>query len=124
MATYQSFNEDLNCDLLIENGDFVMVEDAEFVAQQIGTDYRLAKNNWFLDLDEGLNYIDGDDGIYGARSITPELEQAFIITSTEGVGVRELSGITFDLDSNSSFTVKPVIISEFAPDEIKLDILI
>lgn len=124
MATYSTFKEDLNCDLAIENGDFAIVEDNEFIAQQLGTDYRLSKRNWFLDLGEGTDYINGDDGIIGARSITPQIEQAFLLVADNGVGVRDVKSITFELSSapESEFTVKPTVVSEFSDEEMAIEV--
>jgi hypothetical protein len=46
---------DENGDLVFQNGDFVWVEGDEELAQQVHITLKTVKEEWFLDMDEGLD---------------------------------------------------------------------
>ena len=121
MATYQTFKETDNQDLAFENGDFPFVTDREAVRQQIETNYRLSTDNWFLNLDEGINYA-GDGGILGKKQLSPADEADFVDTAVNTYGVKELVSITFPAVENNTQEVNLVYLDEFSEEEQTLTI--
>lgn len=53
MAVFQLIPEN---DLLLENGDFVMVDGSRLVRQTIASRFRFYLGEWFLDVREGVPY--------------------------------------------------------------------
>lgn len=100
MAKFRVFKETPTQDLTFENGDFPFVEDKEAVRQQVETNTRLSLGNWFLNLDEGINYA-GEGGILGSKVVTPDIEAEFIDTIANTFGVVELRSIDFLLENNT-----------------------
>ena len=123
MATYQTFKETSDQDLAIENGDLVLIEDAECVRQQLETNYRLSRNDWFLDLPEGLNYYDNENGIFGSRIISEENRAALIETGGTTIGVRELNSIEFTLE-DGTLSIPIILTTEFStePENVTVNI--
>jgi hypothetical protein len=115
MATYRTFKETSTQDLSFENGDFPFVEDREAVNQQVETNLRLSKDNWFLNLDEGINYA-GEGGVLGRKEITSATEAVFVNEITGTYGVRELSSIELELEDNT-LTVDAVYIDVFSEEQ-------
>lgn len=52
----KAFKVSINGDLVIENGDLVMIEGNEELRQAIERILTTNKNEWFLDVDFGLDY--------------------------------------------------------------------
>jgi len=124
-AQFIIYKETDDQDLAIENGDFVLLEDQDAIVQQVGTVMRLAKFDWFLDLDEGLRYLDGDNPnrqILGDSSLSLENETE-IIEKINGVfGVVALvsfnagfldDGVTFQItgDITTIFSNVPITVT-------------
>lgn len=60
MATVTDISSDTaGTDLLIVDGDFVLVEDATAVGQSVGNRLRTIETEWFLDLEYGVDYFGG-----------------------------------------------------------------
>lgn len=120
-AQFIIFKETADQDLAVENGDFVMLEDLDAVVQQIGTVLRLAKFDWFLDLDEGLRYVDGERGILGATELSLENE-AEIIEKINGVfGVRQLISLTTSFLTTTSFEIKAIVTTIFSDEPVTIN---
>ena len=98
------WKEDENQDKILENGDFVLLEDQDAVIQQIGTVLRLAKNDQFTDLEEGLRWVDDERGILGASDLSLENEAEIIEKITGVFGVRQLQSLTAEFTDETSFT--------------------
>ena len=116
MTTYQTLKEDSDQDLVVENGDLVLITDEDVVRQQLETNYRYSRNNWFLDLNEGLNVVGDDESIIGSRVISEENRADIILTGTNTVGIREISDIEFNPQSDGTLEIPIVFITEFAPE--------
>lgn len=56
MDAIKGFRLDENGDVLIENGEIGMVHGAELTQQTIKSVLGTQKGEWFLNLDEGINY--------------------------------------------------------------------
>jgi hypothetical protein len=121
-AKYIIFKETIDRDLAIENGSFVLIEDAEAVAQNLASVLREAKNDWFLDLDRGLNYVGDDDSILGADSLSLENETRIIELINNHFGVRELTSLETEFLSQTNFKITAVVITEFAEEPITVSI--
>ena len=86
---------------------------------------RLAKNDWFLDLDEGLRYLDGDNPnrqILGASGLNLENETEIIEKINAVFGVVALvsfnagfldDGVTFQItgDITTKFSNVPITVT-------------
>jgi len=116
MTTYQTFKETVNQDLALEAGDFSFVTDREAVRQQIETNYRLSTDNWFLNLDEGINFA-GEGGILGKKELSPADEADFVDTAVNTYGVQELVSIVFPEIENNTQEVNLVYLDEFSDEE-------
>lgn len=124
MTIYQSFKLTPEGDLAIENGDFVLIEDEEVIRQQLEINYKLAKRNWFLNLDEGLNFFDNENGIIGNKTLSDENRAEMIEIGTNTVGVKELINFDAQIDSEGVLTVilKSVTIFSEEPQEITIEV--
>lgn len=124
MAQFLTWKEDENQDKILENGDFVLLEDEDAVIQQIGTVLRLAKNDWFTDLDEGLRWVDGDRGILGANDLSLENE-AEIIDKINGVfGVRRLQSLSSEFIDETSFRIDATVSTIFSETPLTISITV
>ena len=117
-AQFIIYKETEDQNLAIENGDIVLLEDQDAVIQQIGTVLRLAKNDWFLDLDEGLRYLDADEQerqILGAPNLSLENETE-IIEKINGVfGVVSLIELKSEfLNDNTTFSITGTVTTIFS----------
>ncbi len=120
MPTYRIFKETDDQDLAIEGGDIAFLEDQDAVVQQIGTALRNSKNDYFLDLDEGLRWVDNERGILGASDLSPENE-AEIIQKTAGVfGVTQLVSFTADFTNPEDFEIKESVLTEFSQTPVEV----
>lgn len=117
-AQFIIFKETADQDLAVENGTFVMLEDQDAVVQQIGTVLRLAKFDWFLDLDQGLRYVDGERGILGADNLSLENEAEIIENINNVFGVQQLVSLTTNFLTETSFEIKAVVTTIFSEQQI------
>lgn len=123
-AQFIIFKETADQDLAVENGTFVMLEDEDAVVQQIGTVLRLAKFDWFLDLDEGLRYVDGERGILGASVLSLENEAEIIEKINNVFGVRQLISLTAAFLTETSFEIKATVTTIFSERQVTTSITI
>lgn len=120
MATFQTLKETSDQDLAIENGDLVLIQDQDVVIQQIKSNYRHSEGDWFLDLLEGLNYYDNENGIIGGSpfgGLSEENRTDLIEVGVTSVGIRELVNLTPSIDSEGVLTIPITFITIFAPEE-------
>lgn len=122
MAKFRIFKETPTQDLAFEGGDFVFVEDKKAVRQQVETNTRLSEGNWFLNLDEGINYA-GEGGILGSKIVTPDIEAEFIDTIANTFGVVELRSIDFLLEDNT-LKVNGEYLDEFSTELETIEIAV
>jgi hypothetical protein len=104
MATYSDYKLDINGDRVIENSSFVLVFDKDVIKQQMETNMKLSKKDWFLNFDEGIQYFDSDnneDGLLGAREITSAQEGQLQATAENTIGVVSLNNFEVNLLTKS-----------------------
>jgi hypothetical protein len=126
MATYTDYKLTSDGDRAIENSAFVIIEDEEVIKQQMETNLKLSKKDWFLNFDEGIQYFDTnddniDDGILGARTITTAQEGQLQAAAENTIGVVALNSFEFDL-LTTSLVVRIEALTEFG--EIELETVI
>lgn len=100
MATYIDFKINESGDVVVENGEFVFVEDQEVLRQQAKINLQLSKQDWFLDFSEGITYFDDDDGILGARIITPLMETELQEAVLRVEGIEVINSFEYDFTDN------------------------
>ena len=122
MATFQTFKLDSNGDLAIENGDLVLIEDEEVVRQQLEINYKLTKNNWFLNLNEGLNLFDNENGIIGNKDLSEENRAEMIDIGSNTIGIKELANFDAQIDSEGTLSINLRFITIFSEEEQELTI--
>lgn len=123
-AQFIIFKENATQDLAVETGTFVMLEDEDAVVQQLGTVLRQAKFDWFLDLDEGLRYLDGERGILGASELSLENEAEIIQKINNVFGVRQLVSLTTAFLTATSFEIKATVTTIFSERQITIAITV
>jgi hypothetical protein len=117
MATYTDYKLTADGDRAIENSAFVLVEDADVIKQQMETNMKLSKKDWFLNFDEGIQYFNTedtneDDGILGAREITTAHEGQLQAAAENTIGVISLNSFEYDL-LTTSLIVRIEALTEF-----------
>lgn len=122
MAKFRVFKETETQDLAFENGDFVFIEDKPAVRQQVETNTRLSEGDWFLNLEEGVNYA-GEGGILGSKVVTADIEADFIDIITNTFGVVELRSIDFELENNT-LKVNGEYLDEFSTEAETIEITV
>lgn len=124
-AQFLIWKEDENQDKIIENGSFVFLEDEDAVIQQLGTTLRLAKNDQFTDLEEGLRYIDDNErGILGASDLSLENEAEIIERINNSFGVRQLISLTTEFIDNTSFKIEATVATIFSETPVISSIIV
>jgi len=118
MPQFTVWKEDENQDKVIENGDFVLLNDDEAVRQQLGTVLRLAKNDWFTDLNEGLRWVGGERAILGSDGLSLENEAEIIERINSSFGVRQLVSLDTEFTDETSFSISATVISVFSENPI------
>lgn len=123
MPKYTDYKYDpITGDRVIDKGAFAFVYDADVIRQNVETSLRSSKNDWFLDLTEGITYFDNDAGLLGTKKVTlrQEAEINNAILSTTGVEI--LESLTFDLEDNK-LTINATYYTEFGTrDEIIVEV--
>ncbi len=112
MATYSMYKRDSTGDRLIENGNYVIIEDIEVVQQLLYSNLKLIKKDWFLDLDEGILYLDNDNGLLGASEVTTALEGQLLAAIQNTTGVLTVESFTFEIENNE-LVFDATVLSEF-----------
>lgn len=100
MTTYTDYKLDSTGDRVIENGQFAVIYDEDVLKQQMEVNLKLSKRDWFLNLDEGVEYFNTDTnetGLFGARTITPYQEGQLQAAAENSLGVVAINTLEFDL---------------------------
>jgi hypothetical protein len=75
-------------DLVVENGDFVLVEDADEVAQRVAVALKTHQGEWLFDTDLGLPYREE------IMVKNPDLERITGLIRALIIGIEDVTGIT------------------------------
>lgn len=106
MAKYIDYKLTVDGDREIEDGDFVTVEDEFVIQQQVETNIKQSKRDWFLNLDEGIRYFNSEtleDGIFGAKIITAEQEGQIQAAVENTLGIIALNTFELNLTTDTLF---------------------
>jgi hypothetical protein len=117
MATYTMFKRDSNGDRLIVDGNYVIIEDIDVVKQLLESNLKLIKRDWFLNFDEGILYLDNDEGLFGAVEVGAAHEGQILAAIENTTGVLTVEQFVFGIDNNK-FKVDSTVNSEFGPISI------
>jgi hypothetical protein len=112
MATYTMFKRDDNGDRLIENGNYVIIEDIDVVKQLLESNLKLIKKDWFLNFDEGILYLDNDNGLLGAVEVSSAHEGQILAAIENTTGILTVDQFVFGIENNK-MTVETTVNSEF-----------
>jgi len=121
-AQFITWKETDTQDLAVEDGSFVLLEDQDAVVQQLGTTLRLAKNDWFLDLNEGLRYIDGERGILGTSALSLENETEIIEKINNSFGISNLLKFVAEFISEVDFIISATVTTIFSDEPVTVSI--
>jgi hypothetical protein len=113
MATITCFALDSNDDLQIESGVSVVAEDTTAIKTMLKCKLNQIKGDWFLDLNEGLDYF---GAIWGKTSPDIEMDSEFKIGIKKVIGVTEISSFTSEIDSDRQLQVVFKIGTVFSQD--------
>ncbi len=84
-------------DLVVENGDFVMVEDADEVAQRVAVALKTHRGEWLFDTDLGLPYREE------IMVRNPDTERITGLIRALITGIEDVTGLTqLNLDYNGT----------------------
>jgi len=119
MATLLTYALDNTGDLDISGGTFTVVEDEEAIREQLTIRLNEFVNDWFLDLNEGVDYF-GE--VFGQRTITDTVEDQFKLVILDTQGVTGLISITFDLQSDRLLVIEFVVSTIFGETEISVPV--
>ena len=105
MATYQTFGLTSDGDLDFTSSTINLVDDEYAVRNQMRVYFNLVQGDWFLDLDEGIDYL-GE--VFGKKQVDNQMIDEFKTTALDCVGVTSLKELEVDLytDRNLAVTVK------------------
>lgn len=92
------FKSDANGDLLIENGDFVLVDGVDETVQFINQSLRFLQAEWFLDETKGFPYF---DEVFVKNPNPVALDSLFKKYIIELPGVEELTAFSLEYDPSS-----------------------
>lgn len=121
MATYQTFALTTDGDLDFSSGTINLVDDEYAVRNQLRIDFNLVQGDWFLDLDEGIDYF-GE--VFGKKQIDNQLVDEFKLTAINATGVTSLKSFAVALDSDRMLSVDLSAYTEFSEidETIQLEI--
>ena len=97
-----------NNNIIIENGDFVLVKDQDEIEQSLRIRLRMATGNWFLDNRLGVDYF-GKIFVKPINTKAAEKELRRVITDT--IGVTGINSYTQTLENRKlivKFTVTTI----------------
>jgi hypothetical protein len=121
MAEYLDFQLDNDGDFLIVAGSFPIIEDSIVLKQQVETNLKLAKKDWFLNFDEGMTFFDNKDGIFGAKEITPTMEAEFQTAVLSINGIESIIDFSYEFTDNS-LNVKMTLLTSFGEEKVNTTI--
>ena len=94
MPIYTTFKIDSSGDLDLSGGTINLVSDKDAIRAQLQIRLNEFINDWFLDLNEGIDYF-GE--VFGVREITDSVESQFKNVILDTVSVTSIQSISFDL---------------------------
>ena len=106
-------------DLDISGGVFTVVEDEEAIKEQLTIRLNEFVNDWFLDLNEGVDYF-GE--VFGVRTITDTVEDQFKLVILDTQGVTGLVSIEFDLETDRQLDISFVVSTIFGESELEVSL--
>lgn len=119
MATLATYRLASDGDLDTTGGTFTVVEDSSAIEEQLTIRLNEFINDWFLDLNEGVDYF-GE--VFGVKTITDTVEDQFKLVILDTQGVTGLLSIDFDLQSDRLLVINFVCTSIFGDIELSLPI--
>jgi hypothetical protein len=123
MAKYIDYKFDSNGDIVIENSDFIFVEDSEVLKQQLEINVNLVAGDWFLDLTEGIGYFNKEDKLLGNTALTVGKETEIRAAVTKVKGVEQIISFDYDIDrASNNLIISIVALSEFGEIPIETTI--
>jgi hypothetical protein len=102
MAIYQTIAIDNTGDLAVINGRLSVNDDVQAIRDQLQIRLNLVRGNWFLDLEEGLDYF---GAIYGKKQIDIELTAQFKQAILKTQGIDRLLSFSASFDSNRNLNI-------------------
>lgn len=114
----KAFKVDDKGDLIIENGDLVMIDGDEEIAQSMERRLSTNKNEWFLDLDFGLDY----EAIRGKGVTRDRVELAITEAIYQDERIEDAALIVNEVD-NSSRVSDMKVIARVGDTDIEIDSL-
>lgn len=122
MHKYTMYKRDSETgDRLIENGNYQLVNDIDVVKQLLESNLKLIKKDWFLNFDEGILYLDNDNGLLGASEVDAAIEGQLLATIENTKGVLTVESFEFEIENNA-LIVNSTALSEFGPVIINQEI--
>jgi hypothetical protein len=105
-------------DLVIENGDFQLINDEDEVAQSVKIRLLFWHGEWLMDASLGVKYI---DGIYSLE-VSQEEKDQIIKTAILGTPhVKRILDYTFDVDTvNHTAEITTTILSDYGDAVIEI----
>ncbi len=119
MATYITYKLDSTGDIDITGGTFTLLEDSEAIKSRLTIRLNEFLNDWFLDLNEGVDYF-GE--VFGKRTIDDTVEDQFKLVILNTVGVTGLTSIDFELQSDRDLIINFVAATIFGTIELEVPI--
>ena len=114
----KAFKVDDKGDLIIENGDLVMIDGDEEIAQSMERRLSTNKNEWFLDLDFGLDY----EAIRGKGVTRDRVELAITEAIYQDERIEDAALIVNEVDNGSRLSNIKVI-ARVGDTDIEMDSL-
>lgn len=122
MHKYTMYKRDSETgDRLIENGNYQLINDIDVVKQLLESNLKLIKKDWFLNFDEGILYLDNDNGLLGASEVDAAIEGQLLATIENTKGVLTVESFEFEIENNA-LIVNSTALSEFGPVIINQEI--
>lgn len=118
MATFADFLLTSDGDLDISGNQINMAEDITVIAQQVETNLKLSKKDWFLNFDEGITFFDNDNGLLGAKTVTTFIEAELQTAVLSTNGVSSLNDFEYDLTTDS-LDVNIIALTIFGEEDIQ-----
>lgn len=114
----KAFKVDEKGDLILENGDLVMIDGDEEIAQSMERRLSTNKNEWFLDLEFGLDY----DAIRGKGVTRDRVELAITEAIYQDERIEDTALITNEVDNKTRLSDMGVI-AKVGDTDIEIDSL-
>lgn len=120
MATTKDLKIDTDGNLVIEDGDLVLIEDQEVVAQSLRILFQTVQGEWFLNTDAGIDYL----GIVFRKGAQQSEIEAHLRSKILGIPhVQEIEKFTAEVDKSSrSLTIEFSVTTDISEDPVDVKI--